>query len=944
MGTPRWALSKIKSNTNYLDLTYYPSEHKGEFITDFPREILSYAHITALNLSNNKLRTLPEDIYKLRNLVYLNLAGNQLRTLPNTILELKALKQLNLSGNPNLVLPNNFSLPEELSFLNLNATNIYPLLSSLRTLTKLTTLSLAGTGLTFLPKEITEIQSLSVLNLISNSLSTLPDEIGDLENLVELNLNSNQISALPKTMHQLERLQKLYISNNRLTNFPEVITTIKSLKFLHIGNNNITDIPESIENLTSLTELNLAYCPLKTLPDSIGDLEELKSLNLRKTQVKHLPKTITELDNLIYLEILDTKLITPPVEVAQKGIKEIKEYFRQLRGGQDHLYEAKLLILGEGGAGKTTLANKILNENYQLREEISTEGVDVKQWLFPLENGDQFRVNIWDFGGQEIYHATHQYFLTKRSLYVLVADTRKEDTDFYYWLNVVDLLSDGSPLIIIKNEKQNRHREINERQLRGQFENLKDILSTNLATNRGMLDVKNSIKHYIRSLPHIGSPLPKTWVRVREKLEGDARNYISLEEYIKMCKDNGFTEVKDSLQLSGYLHDIGVFLHFQDDPLLNKIVILKPKWGTDAAYKVLDNKQVIRNLGQFAHGDLAGIWSASQYTGMHNELLQLMRKFKLCYEIPNKKGVYLAPQLLSENQPQYSWDDKDNLLLRYAYEFMPKGILTQFIVSMNQYILNTKNQSLVWKSGLIIEKDNSIGEIVEFYGKRQIQIRVRGAHKRELLTIIMYQLDQIHNTYNRLKYDKLIPCNCSDCKSSQEPFFYRHEQLQNFVEKKLNEIQCGKSGIMVPVRNLIDDVIFGEYLKKVQVDDAIPQIHITVGNNSSIGSIVLDSTIQNSLNKVSNADISDELKTTLKELAQAVNEMNNSLPQEKATETADDLDRLIDEATKQLPNKKWYSVSIDGLIKAAENLDKLGEPVVNLSRKVFSLLSGGILR
>ena len=84
--------------------------------------------------------------------------------------------------------------------------------------------------------------------------------------------------------------------------------------------------------------------------------------------------------------------------------------------------------------------------------------------------------------GQEIYHATHQFFLTKRSLYALVADTRKEDTDFYYWLNVVELLSDNSPMLIILNEKQDRRREINERQLRGQFANLKEILATNLAT------------------------------------------------------------------------------------------------------------------------------------------------------------------------------------------------------------------------------------------------------------------------------------------------------------------------------------------------------------------------------------------------------------------------------------------------------------------------------
>src|SRR5689334_14345811 len=96
-------------------------------------------------------------------------------------------------------------------------------------------------------------------------------------------------------------------------------------------------------------------------------------------------------------------------------IESLFRYYEQLeREGVDHLYEAKLLLVGEGGAGKTSFARKIRDINYNLRDnEKTTEGIDVVQWSFPLENGQQFRINIWDFGGQEIYHATHQYFLTK---------------------------------------------------------------------------------------------------------------------------------------------------------------------------------------------------------------------------------------------------------------------------------------------------------------------------------------------------------------------------------------------------------------------------------------------------------------------------------------------------------------------------------------------------
>ncbi|WP_228057979.1 COR domain-containing protein [Nostoc sp. LEGE 12447] len=505
------------------------------------------------------------------------------------------------------------------------------------------------------------------------------------------------------------------------------------------------------------------------------------------------------------LDINGNPLENPPIEIAAKGIDAIRDYFRQLEAeGTDYLYEAKLLIIGEGGVGKTTLANKIEDQNYQLREEDSTKGIEVVKWRFPMDNGRKFQVNIWDFGGQEIYHATHQFFLTKRSLYVLVADTRKEDTDFYYWLNVVELLSDNSPLLIIKNEKQNRYREINERELRGQFTNLKETLPTNLATNRGLEQVLQQIKHHVKNLPHIGSPLPKTWVKVREALESDARNYIGLDEYLNICQQNGFTQRKDKLQLSSYLHDLGVCLHFQEDPLLNKTVILKPKWGTDAVYKVLDNEEVISNLGSFTRSDLANIWCEDEYATMHDELLRLMINFKLCYEIPRSQGKYIAPQLLSANQPFYNWDETNNLILRYTYEFMPKGIITQFIVAMHELM---NEQQCVWKSGVVLSKDQTKAEVIEYYGKREIKIRVSGRHKRDLMTIVTHELDKIHDSYNRLKYNKLIPCNCVTCKDSQEPHFYTLENLRNRLAKQKYDVECDISYEKANVLSLIDDVI-----------------------------------------------------------------------------------------------------------------------------------------
>ncbi|MEH2105657.1 COR domain-containing protein [Nostoc sp.] len=656
-----------------------------------------------------------------------------------------------------------------------------------------------------------------------NKLTEIPAKVFDLKWLEMLNLSGNQLTKLPEAIAGLQQLTSLNLSFNGLTNLPEAIAGLQQLTSLNLSYNQLINLPEAIAGLQQLTSLDLSGNQLTNLPEKIIGLQQLTSLNLSFNELTNLPEAIAELQQLTSLYLGNNPIEKPPLEVVKNGIGAIKNYLRQLKAeGTDYLYEAKLLIVGEAGSGKTTLAKKIEDKNYQLREEDSTKGIEVTQWRFS-ENRREFRVNIWDFGGQEIYHTTHQFFLTKRSLYILVADTRNEDTDFDYWLNVVELLSDNSPLLILKNEKQDRHRGINERQLRGQFTNLKETLASNLKTNRGLEDLLREVKHYIVSLPHIGSPLPKTWIRVREALESNSRNYISLDEYLTICQQNGFTQLKDKLQLSGYLHDLGVCLHFQEDPLLKKTVILN-KWGTDAVYKVLDNETVISNLGKFTKSDLANIWYEDEYATMQDELLRLMINFKLCYEIPRSQGTYIAPQLLTENQPPYDWNETDNLILRYTYEFMPKGIITQFIVVIHELI---NEQKCVWKSGVVLSKDQTKAEVIEYYGKREIKIRVSGDHKRDLMAIVTYELDKIHDSYKRLKYNKLIPCNCFTCKYSQEPHFYKLENLRDRIAKQKYDVECDISYEKANVLSLIDDVIDsgkeGFFVEQLGVEANYPQ-------------------------------------------------------------------------------------------------------------------------
>ena len=132
------------------------------------------------------------------------------------------------------------------------------------------------------------------------------------------------------------------------------------------------------------------------------------------------------------------------------------------------LYEAKLVLVGEGGVGKTTLLKALMDrEGAAPREgEPTTHGVQIDiQALHlphPDKEGVEIQLNAWDFGGQEIYHATHQFFLTNRSLFLLAWNARHgyEQGKLYYWLDAIQARAPESPVILVATHLDQRDADL----------------------------------------------------------------------------------------------------------------------------------------------------------------------------------------------------------------------------------------------------------------------------------------------------------------------------------------------------------------------------------------------------------------------------------------------------------------------------------------------------
>ena len=499
-----------------------------------------------------------------------------------------------------------------------------------------------------------------------------------------------------------------------LFDYPDIVSIdISNSDYIDSNDKNIiTEIPDEIAKIKRLARLNFENNKISKVSKNIADLPRLKYLNLDNNNLKEISEKIANMQGLEELKISNNPFDMLPPEIIARGIDSVRNFFKELKE-QDFIYEVKLLIVGEGRVGKTCLSEALIDDNYKLDDKVSTEGININRWIIPKDEIQKinpqitrdFQINIWDFGGQEIYHSTHQFFLTKRSIYLLITESRKEDShdDFFYWLNIIKLLGDKSPVMMILNKADQPTKELPIKEYKSAFENIISFDKISLKDDyRGkFLDFKKSLKKIASELSHIGNPLPKVWVDIRrdiEVLKLSGRNHISLNEYLEICKKH-YRKEDSALFLSEYFHDLGVFIHFQNDVDLKDIVILNHEWITRGVYKILDDRKVIKQKGKFTYEDIKRIWSNEEHKLKTRELISLMKntKFDLCFELKN--GEFIVPRLLPVDEVEHNWaSSPHNTKFEFLYKFMPKGIVARLIVKMNSDIFDEK----YWRYGVIL--------------------------------------------------------------------------------------------------------------------------------------------------------------------------------------------------------------------------------------------------
>jgi internalin A len=630
----------------------------------------------------------------------------------------------------------------------------------------------------------------------------------DLKNLQKLYLSFNKIQDI-SFLKDLKNLQKLELQNNQIQDV-SFLKDLKNLQTLYLRNNQIQDI-SFLKDLKNLQTLDLWGNQIQDI-SFLKDLKNLQSLNLSENQIQdislaflnHFPK----LENL-YLS--GNPIQNIPKEIFDKQgniLKEVRDYLSSIAKEEDRrqLNEAKLIIVGVGEVGKSEITEALSDANYQfVAGRASTQGIKVKHWDWQLDAGEKFRANIWDFAGQKENYNTHQFFLTENTVYLFVWETRKGETEskFDYWLNIISLLSEKAPILVLQNKTDVYESEINQKNWKTKFPHIIDFYKSSCKTNTGIERLREALQKALEALPNTKVIWNKYRFAIREILENREEEYISYKEYLKICQDNTLGKEQAGF-LAKQLHELGIILHYAQDISLKKTIVLKSKWTVDAAYCLVDTKKI--KAGRFQKVELEQIWEDERFEEKYDFLLELMKKFELIFQF-QESDTYIVPEGLPidipENKAIDLRDIEKYLRFEYHYDFMPAGIISRFICRIHHHIKAT----FFWRYGVILTYQQAEARVELNEVEKKLKIELWGKDADKLLAIVRSHLHSIHQNLKNPSFKEKIPCNCDTCKSSPKPYLHDYDTLLRFQEKGKETRECADSANDVSITSLLEGIL-----------------------------------------------------------------------------------------------------------------------------------------
>ncbi|MEM7297141.1 MAG: COR domain-containing protein, partial [Bacteroidota bacterium] len=466
----------------------------------------------------------------------------------------------------------------------------------------------------------------------------------------------------------------------------------------------------------------------------------------------------------------DNPISAPPIEIVDQGRDAILDWFD---ANKVELNEIKMILIGDPKAGKTSLLRRLKDGTFN-PDEPQTDGINIEDIEF--SQCDSFysqtklhniTAHFWDFGGQEIMNSTHQFFLTNRSIYILLLNARNDiqvSDQIRTWVQRIKATGGNSPIVVVANQVDINpgFGFDNEYDLQAEFPQIKAFIPISCATGENLEVLKDTLEEWVPQTEMFQTEIDQKWIPVKNQLQrevsGGNERYMDESRFLKICQDNGLDQERKQLSLIRFLHDLGLVLHFDGKyQELSEYFVLDPYWITYGVYQILTSKLAGKQKGIVRTGQLKYIineeeekldsYKTDYYEKINYSpnqrrfLVDILHEFKLCFYLKNSTH-FIIPDLLDTNEPLLVTKpirETDHALrFGYEYEYLPTSVMPEFMVETHGML------KYIWRHGCVLEYDNKTA-LVRSTTQNRILITIVGekSKRSDFLSIVRYIIENI---------------------------------------------------------------------------------------------------------------------------------------------------------------------------------------------------------
>jgi internalin A len=532
-----------------------------------------------------------------------------------------------------------------------------------------------------------------------------------LTNLKELDCSYTKVSDLGP-LRDLTKLKKLDCRGTQVSDLGP-LRGLTNLKELDCSNTQVCDL-EAVVDLQNLQTLRCEYLKISEFPRKLLFSEKLQELYLDESSIKDVPEEAFSSDLSHSLGNCLSSLRSHVLDLEVEAIP---------------INSVKILVLGNGGVGKTQLCRHLAAEPFD-PTVLTTHGIALRT-IAPATDADAIYY-LWDFGGQDIYHSAHTLFMRTAAVFVVLWTPEQEalvasDNDdedplvrrhpLTYWLDYVRTLGrPDSPVVVVQSQCDRPGQAV--AMLPVDADLLKSlgclsVCNFSALTRRGAASLKEALADanaYLRDRDGISSigrgrhlvwQQLEAWRQADQQLPAQQRLHrtLSQEDFASLCKQTG--GVSSSEALLRFLHNKGVVFHSPD--LFHDRIILDQSWALDAVYAVFERGStyplIKANDGRLWPSLLATtVWR--EYEPEAQKLfLSLMGTCGIVFHYRQAdtdlglEAEYVAPDLLpSRSSPQVirqlrgRWEGSDpSLTLTYTYSFLHGGLVRALLCDLGNH-------------------------------------------------------------------------------------------------------------------------------------------------------------------------------------------------------------------------------------------------------------------